>query len=33
MIDDSEFSVQTEIYYQIMRVIGINMDDDTQLTN
>ena len=22
-----------EIYYQIMRVIGINMDDDTQLTN
>ena len=33
MIDGSEFSVQTEIYYQIMRVIGINMDDDIPLTD
>ena len=33
MIDGTEFFVQTEIYYQIMSVIGINMDDDTPLTD
>ena len=33
MIDGNEFCFQTEIYYQITHVIGINMDDDTQLTN
>ena len=33
MIDGTEFSVQTEIYYQIMSVIGIDMDDDVQLTD
>lgn len=33
MIDGTEIFVQTEIYYQIISVIGIDMDDDTQLTN
>lgn len=33
MIDGTEFFVQTEIYYQIMSVIGINMDDSNPLTN
>ena len=33
MIDGNEFSVQTEIYYQIIHVIGINMDDDIPMTD
>ena len=33
LIDGTELSVQTEIYYQIMSVIGIDMDDDVQLTD
>ena len=33
MIDGTEIFIQTEIYYQIISVIGIDMDDDTQLTN
>ena len=33
MIDGTEIDIQTEIYYQIMSVIGINMDDDIPLTD
>ena len=32
MIDGTEFFVQTEIYYQIMSVIGINMNDGMSST-
>ena len=32
MIDGTEFFVQTEIYYQIMSVIGINMNDGISST-
>ena len=32
MIDGTEFFVHTEIYYQIMSVIGINMNDDISST-
>ena len=33
MIDGREFCVQTKIYYQIIHVIGINMDDDIPMTD